>query len=340
MSIQSAPWDHGATLFTLENQHGMRVLITDIGASLVSWFTPDRAGNMADIVLGHPDAAGYLSGAGFFGSIAGRWANRIKGASCTIDGQRYALAANEGANLLHGGTAGFHTQRWQGQILGDTLQLQLHSPAGAAGFPGNLQVWLDYHLADNGTLTLTYAARTDAPTPVNLTNHAYFNLAGGGSTGIREHQLQVHASNILAIDAESIPVGVMPVEGTPFDLRQAAALGERFTTAHPQLAIARGFDHCYVPDGEPGQLRDVATLFDPSSGRELITATTERGIQVYTGNFLEGTQGRRAYHAHDGVCLETQAFPDQINMPSAEEVILRPGQVYRQITTYRALVRG
>ncbi|GGP25680.1 aldose epimerase family protein [Silvimonas amylolytica] len=338
MSIQSAPWDHDATLYTLENAHGMRVLITDIGASLVSWFAPDRDGNVADIVLGHKDAAGYLSGAGFFGSIAGRWANRIKGARCHIDGQQHTFTANEGANLLHGGDAGFHTQRWQGRILGNKLQLTLTSPDGAAGFPGTLQVWIDYELSDDGTLILTYAARTDAATPVNLTNHVYFNLAGE-SADIRDQQLQVNASNYLAIDQESIPVGVAAVEGTPFDLRRPASLGEVLAQTHPQLAIARGLDHCYVPDGEPGKLREVATLFDPASGRELITATTERGIQIYTGNFLEGTVGRRTYHAHDGVCLETQAFPDQVNMPSAEEVILRPGQTYQQITTYRAAVR-
>ncbi|GGP23890.1 aldose epimerase family protein [Silvimonas iriomotensis] len=339
MSIQSAPWDHDATLYTLENAHGMRMLITDVGASLVSWFAPDRDGNMSDIVLGHDNAAGYLSGAGFFGCIAGRWANRIKGARCTIDGQQYIFTANEGANLLHGGDAGFHTQRWQGHILGNSLQLTLTSPAGAAGFPGNLQVWVEYELADDGTLTLTYGARTDAPTPVNLTNHVYFNLAGGAAD-IRAQQLQVNAGRYLAIDHESIPVDMARVDGTPLDLRQPVALGEVLAMSHPQLGIARGLDHCYVPEGEPGTLRQVATLFDPASGRELITATTERGIQVYTGNFLEGTTGRRAYHAHDGVCLETQAFPDQVNMPSAHEVILRPGQTYRQITTYRATVRS
>ena len=339
LPIQSTPWDHGATLFTLRNANDMRVVITDVGASLVSWYAPDRSGRIADVVLGHADAAGYLDGEGFFGSVAGRWANRIKGARCNIDGQEYVLDANEGANHLHGGAAGFHNQKWASHVSLDSLKLSLVSPDGAAGFPGNLRVEVDYRLDDNGTLTIVYAAATDAPTPVNLTNHTYFNLSGG-ETDIRDHILRLQADEYLAIDNQSIPVCRAPVAGSAFDFRMPAPLGPRLAWPEDQLALARGFDHCYVVNGAPGTLRDAASVYDPASGRELHVCTTERGLQLYTGNFLKGTPGRREWRPQDGVCLEAECFPNQINSEEAEAVILRPGQVYRQITTYQMTVRS
>ncbi|MBB5192615.1 aldose 1-epimerase [Silvimonas terrae] len=339
LPIQTTAWDHGASLFTLRNSHDMRVVVTDIGASLVSWYAPDRAGRMADVLLGYPDAAGYLEGSGFFGSVAGRWANRIKGARFNIDGQEFSPDANEGANHLHGGFAGFHNQRWQAHVSLDSLRLSLISPDGAGGFPGNLRVEVDYRLDDTGTLTIAYAAATDAPTPLNLTSHAYFNLSGGDSD-VRDHLLSINADDYLAIDDESIPIATVPVAGSAFDFRAAAPVGSRLDWPDSQLALASGFDHCYVLNGEPGTLRDVATLYDPASGRELVTATTERGLQLYTGNFLDGMKGRRAWQARDGLCLEAQRFPNQINSEDAELVILRPGKIYRQVTTYRLGVRN
>lgn len=338
LPIQTAPWDGGASLYTLRNSHDMRVVVTDIGASLVSWFAPDRSGRMADVLLGYPDAAGYIRGNGFFGSVAGRWANRIKGARCNIDGNEYPLDANEGNNHLHGGNAGFHNQRWQAHVSLDSLRLSLISPDGAGGFPGNLRVEVDYRLDDTGTLTIAYAAATDIATPINLTNHAYFNLSGGESD-IRGHLLSMDADAFLAIDAESIPVEQKPVAGTAFDFRTPAPIGSRLDWPDAQLALARGFDHCYVLNGEAGKLREVATVYDPTSGREMAVATTERGIQLYTGNYLDGLEGRRPWHAQDGLCLEAQAFPNQINSEEAEQVILRPGKIYRQVTTYRLGVR-
>ena len=339
LPIQTTPWDHGAHLFTLRNAHDMRVVITDIGASLVSWFAPDRSGRIADVLLGHTDAAGYLEGTGFFGSIAGRWANRIKGARFNIDGQEFGLDANEKGNHLHGGSAGFHTQIWSSHVSLDSLRLSLISPEGSAGFPGNLRVEVDYRLDDSGMLTIAYAAATDAPTPINLTNHAYFNLSGA-ETNIRDHILRMAADEYLAIDAESIPVARVPVAGSAFDFRTPAPVGARLAWPDEQIALARGFDHCYVINGDAGNLRDAASVYDPASGRELKVATTERGMQLYTGNYLEGTSGRRAWRNQDGICLEAECFPNQINSEEAESVILRPGKIYRQITTYQLSVRS
>ncbi|KPC52175.1 aldose epimerase family protein [Amantichitinum ursilacus] len=338
LPIQSTPWDNGATLFTLRNSHDMRVVITDIGASLVSWFAPDRSGRMADVLLGHADAAGYLQGTGFFGSIAGRWANRIKGARCNIDGQEFELDANEGNNHLHGGFAGFHNQAWTAHVSPDSLRLSLLSPDGAGGFPGNLRIEVDYRLDDEGVLTIAYAAATDAPTPINLTNHAYFNLSGG-EADIRDHILRLNADEFLAIDEQSIPVAHVPVAGSAFDFRTPAPMGARLAWPEEQLTLAKGFDHCYVVQGQAGSLREAASVYDPASGRELKVATTERGLQLYTGNYLEGVVGRRAWHNQDGVCLEAECFPNQINSEEAESVILRPGKIYRQTTTYQMTVR-
>ena len=335
-SIDVRPWGD-AHLYTLRNASGMRVAISDLGATLVSWLAPDREGRFADVLLGHDTPAQYRDGSTFMGAIIGRWANRIRDARFVLDGIAYQVERNEGANHLHGGSAGFHRQMWRADAAGDALVMTLHSPAGAAGFPGNLSVTVRYALSDDGTLSIDYEARTDAPTPINLTNHAYFNL--GGDATIRGHEISIASDSFFAIDEESIPVAREDVTDSPFDLRAGASIGARFDEAHPQLAIAGGFDHCYVI-GDADEPRVVAVLLDPSSGRELSVFTDARGLQFYSGNHLEDVSARNGarYRKHAGLCLEAGGFPNEINM-NGERAVLRPGDVYRQRTRYRLRVR-
>jgi aldose 1-epimerase len=339
-SIDMRAWDD-ARLYTLRNASGMRIDISDLGATLVSWHAPDRAGRFADILLGHDTPDEYLNGSAFMGAIIGRWANRIRDARFVIDGVAHEVERNEGANHLHGGSAGFHRQMWQAREAEGALVMTLRSPAGAAGFPGNLDVTVRYALADDGTLSIDYEARTDAPTPVNLTNHAYFNLSGkeGADASIRNHEISITADTYFAIDATSIPVARVSVSDSVFDLRKPQSIGAGLDASHEQLALAGGFDHCYVL-GDKEEPRNVAVLFDPSSGRELTVATDARGLQFYSGNYLEGVPARHGarYRKHAGLCLEAGGFPNEINMDGAHAV-LRPGEVYRQRTRYTLRVR-
>ncbi|WP_321800313.1 aldose epimerase family protein [Caballeronia sp. J97] len=338
-SIDARPWGD-VTLYTLRNASGMRVDIGDLGATLVSWLAPDREGRFADVLLGHDTPDDYLNGSTFMGAIIGRWANRIRDGRFVLDGVAHQAERNEGANHLHGGSAGFHRQMWGVQEIDGALFMTLHSPAGAAGFPGNLNVSVRYALDDDGTLSIDYEARTDAPTPVNLTNHAYFNL--GSAASIRDHEISIAADAYFAIDATSIPVAHAGVKDSVFDLRASASIGMRLDASHPQLALAGGFDHCYVLN-EPGALepRTVAVLFEPSSGRELSVSTDARGLQFYSGNYLEGVPARDGsrYCKHAGLCLEAGGFPNEINMDSSELAVLRPGEAYRQRTRYTLRVR-
>ncbi|KAK43278.1 aldose epimerase [Caballeronia jiangsuensis] len=335
--IDIRPWDD-AHLYTLRNASGMRIEISDLGATLVSWFAPDRDGHLADVLLGHDTPADYLNGSAFMGAIIGRWANRIRDGRFVLDGLAYQVERNEGANHLHGGSAGFHRQMWRVDVADDALVMTLHSPAGAAGFPGNLHVTVRYALNDAGTLSIDYEAHTDAPTPVSLTNHAYFNL--GNDASIRDHEISIASDTFLAIDASSIPVAREAVANSVFDLRDPASIGARLDASHPQLALAGGFDHCYVLGEDAQEPRTVAVLFDPSSGRELSVATDARGLQFYSGNYLEGVSARNGsrYRKHAGLCLEAGGFPNEINM-DGERAVLRPDAVYRQRTRYTLRVR-
>lgn len=338
LSISRGTADTGESVFTLRNARDMRVTISARGATMLSWLAPDRYGNVADVLLGYPDAAGYQdNGSCYFGAIVGRWANRIAGARFSVDGADYVVDRNNGSNHLHGGDSGFHQALWEARSDEQGLHFRLDSADGDGGYPGNLQVQMSYRLDDDGALVLDYQAITDAPTPVNLTAHPYFNL-NGGSADIGDHLLAIDADYYLPVDAGLIPVGKAPVAGSAFDFRQAAPIGPRLGWPEPQLALAGGFDHCYCLQANPQHgLRDVASVYDPGSGRRLTVATTETGLQFYSGNFLAGVRGRGAapYAIHDGFCLEAQAYPNQINGPDAEAVILRPGQVYRQTTVYR-----
>jgi aldose 1-epimerase len=334
-------YDAASALYTLRNVHDMRVTISPRGATLWSWTAPDRYGRVADVLLGCADADGYRATGAYFGAIVGRWANRIAGGRFALDGADYLVDRNNGVNHLHGGDTGFHQALWQASIDGDGqgLLMTLESADGDGGYPGNLRVTLHYRLDDDGALTLDYDAEADAPTPLNLTAHPYFNL-NGGAADIGDHLLWIDADAYLPVDAGLIPLpaGPAPVAGSAFDFRQPAPIGTRLVWPEPQLALAGGFDHCFClrPAAVAGALREVARVVDPGTGRQLTVATTEPGLQFYSGNYLEGEAGRNGpYGRHAGFCLEAQAYPNQINGPDAEAVILRPGQRYQQTTVYR-----
>ena len=333
---QAAP----CRLFTLRNAHGMHLTISERGAALVSWCAPDRYGRSADVLLGYREPQEYTGNAAYFGAVVGRWANRIAHGRFALDGKPVQAAVNDRGNHLHGGPTGFHTARWEGEASGRRVSLRLDSPDGHAGFPGNVEVSVDYELGDDGSLRIDYRAVADAATPLNLSSHPYFNLNGGrGDVG--DHMLQIDADYYIETDAGGIPTGVAAVEGTPFDFRSPAAIGSRLRWPDAQLGLAGGFDHCYCvgsqPGGGRGLLREVARVYDPGSGRRLEVSTTEAGLQFYSGNGLEGVRGRapRPYVRHAGFCLEAGAYPDQVNGEHAGAVILRPGQEYRQTTVYR-----
>ncbi|WP_248322377.1 aldose epimerase family protein [Caballeronia sp. Sq4a] len=341
----SLPGGDSVRLFTLRNAHGMRVAISDLGATLVSWHAADRAGRVADVLLGHDTPEAYLKGRAYLGGIIGRWANRIRDARFMLDGVSYSLDRNEGSQHLHGGAAGFHRAIWSARESDGALVLTHESPEGDAGFPGNVITTVRYALDDDGTLTIQYDAVANAPTPINLTNHAYFNLSGDGTPGacdIRGHVIAIDADSFFDIDDAMIPVAPASVVGNAFDFRAGAPIGARLDWPDARLSRAGGFDHCYIlPDTNDGGVRKVAVLYDPASGRELIVSTDAPGLQFYTGNHLQGVPGRdgKPYRIHAGLCLEAGAFPNQINMPDASRVVLRPGERYSQITRYRVGVR-
>lgn len=350
--LSSEPWGtlpggDPVRLYTLRNAQGMKVAISDLGATLVSWHAPDRAGRLADVLLGHDTPADYRESSTYMGGLIGRWANRIGAARFTLDGIDHALDRNENGNLLHGGASGFHRALWDAEEDQGALLLRLESPEGDAGFPGNVGVQVRYALDDDGTLTIDYRAVADAPTPLNLTSHPYFNLSGEPGADIRGHVLTIDADGFFEVDAQMIPQHLADVSGSAFDFRHGAPLGARLDWPHAQLAHAGGFDHCYVLRDGPARgdaVRTVARVYDPGSGRELTVSTDQRGLQCYTGNGLAGKPGRRgtACVRHAGLCLEAGAFPNQVNMdaPLRDEVIVRPGDAYRQVTQYRIGVPG
>jgi aldose 1-epimerase len=352
--LSSEPWGtvpggDPVQLFTLRNAHGMKVAISDLGATLVSWHAPDRTGRLGDILLGHDTPADYLAATTFMGGLIGRWANRIAEARFTLDGIEYTLDRNEGNNLLHGGTIGFNRLRWDASEDNGTLVMRLESPEGDAGFPGHVTVQVRYTLDDDGALTIDYEAITDAPTPLNLTSHPYFNLSGVPASDVRGHVVSIDADQFFEVDAQMIPTQRAEVAGNAFDFRQSAPLGARLDWPNAQLALAQGFDHCYVLRGEASDpasgtqpVREVARVYDPASGRELSVLTDQWGLQFYTGNHLAGLKGRggATHPRYAGLCLEAGGFPNQINMADHKQVVLRPGETYRQVTQYRLGVRS
>lgn len=326
---------HAVERFTLANKNGITARIITYGATLTELHAPDRNGKFADITLGFDKAGAWLEAHPFFGVIAGRYANRIAGGKFTLDGKIYTLATNNGPNHLHGGKVGFDKRNWKPEPAGpNSLRLTYTSPDGEEGYPGTLKVAVTYTLTENDELRIDYHATTDAPTVINLTNHAYWNLGAGAD--ILGHELRLHASRYTAVDDTSIPTGDLPKAAGPMDFSTAKVIGKDIAALKD--APGGGYDHNWVLDGwEPGKLTPAAELHDPASGRTLTITTTEPGIQFYAGNFLKAVEGRggKTYEKHAGLCLETQHFPDSPNHPKFPSTELRPGKEFRSTTIHR-----
>ncbi len=335
-----------AFLFTLSREGAPTVVVTNQGGFLVSILAKDRTGKVADVTLGYADYAGYLTAKDYLGCLVGRYANRIARGEFTLDGKKHTLARNNGPNSLHGGPTGFQTRLWAPKVVhgadGDALELTYVSKDGEEGYPGTLTARVVYSLRADGGLVIDYTATTDAPTIVNLTSHAYFDLAGEGEGTILGHELQIESDAFTPVDPTLIPTGELkPVAGTPFDFRRLTAIGARIGQDDEQLKRGGGYDHNFVLRGKPGELRLVARVVEPKSGRELEVYTTEPGLQFYSGNFLDGSiKGKlgKPQVKHGGLCLEAQHYPDSPNRPEWPSVMLRPGQTYRQTTVYRLTV--
>jgi aldose 1-epimerase len=324
-------------LFTCTNRNGLVLKLTDYGAIIVAVETPDKNGHNANITLGFPNLDGYLEHNPYFGATVGRYGNRIAGASFTLDEKTYQLAANNGANSLHGGIKGFDKVVWDAEAVesqeGSGVRFSRVSPDGEEGFPGNLKVEVLYFLTEDNELRMEYRATTDQATPVNLTNHAYWNLKGSGNGLILDHVLMIEADSYLPVDDGLIPTGEFgPVEGTPMDFRKPSRIGSRIDE------VGMGYDHCYVLRNQSGDLALAARVRDPESGRVMEILTTQPGVQLYTGNFLDGSPASGGFSKHSALCLETQHYPDSPNQPVFPTAILRPGQEYQQVTVHRFLV--
>lgn len=339
--------------WTLSNGD-MTLRVLTWGGVIQTLEVPDAHGEVENVVLGFADLAGYVSDDDpYFGSLIGRYGNRIAGGQFSLDGATYQLPVNNGPNTLHGGPTGFDDRVWEATDVsaGDVAALQLHlvSADGDQGFPGTLHTTVTYTVDAESRLTVHYEATTDAPTVVNLTQHTYWNLSGEGSGTIYDHQLQIDASGFTPVDDTLIPTGeIAPVEGTPFDFRQPTAIGERIRQNDQQLLYGQGYDHNWALDREDDGAREgsdsedalepAAVLHDPDSGRTLTMTTTEPGLQFYSGNFLDATlvgTGGTIYRQGDGLALETQHFPDSPNQPAFPSTVLRPGEVYDSTTVFQ-----
>jgi aldose 1-epimerase len=330
-----------ATLYTLANGAGMRVCISDFGGVVTQLHVPGRDGAVADVVHGFDDVAPYATDSEYFGALIGRYGNRIANARFTLDGAEHRLDANNGANHLHGGAQGFHRVLWEAETFTTPtsagLILSHVSPDGHMGYPGNLEVTVIYELRSDNELRIAYHAISDQATPVNLTNHSYFNLAGHGD--ILGHEIMIPADAYTPIDHAQIPTGALPpVAGTPFDFRTPQAIGARIGENDEQLRNGLGYDHNWVVNkSAPGALELAVRLHDPASGRVLEIWSQEPGLQFYSGNFLDGrlTGKGRNYGYRSGMCLEPQHFPDSPNQPAFPSTILRPGQEYSTVSAWR-----
>jgi aldose 1-epimerase len=343
------PDGRAVDVITLRNRSGIVLRAMTWGGIILSLETPDRDGRFTDVVLGFDALEEYLGDSPYFGAIIGRYGNRIARGRFALDGASYQLARNNGENHLHGGVHGFDKQLWDARAFerddAAGVALSYTSADGEEGYPGRLDVTVTYTLDDDDAITIEYAAATDAPTVVNLTQHSYFNLKGGGST-VLGHQLTIDADAFIPVDAALIPTGeIAPVQGTPFDFRQPAAIGARIDDDDPQLRLAGGYDHTFAlgltanaAAGKTRPLRRAAFVREPTTGRTLDVATTEPGVQLYTSNFLNGSirgKGGIPYPHRGGLCLETQHFPDSPNQPGFPSTVLRPGEKYGSRTVFR-----
>lgn len=340
-SVESVTWGKTAAgeevkLFTLRNANGMEAKITNWGGYIVSLKVADKKGQFADVVLGFDSLEGYLAKNPFFGCITGRYANRIGGAKFKIDGVEYKVTANSGKNHIHGGKIGFDKKVWAAKEIADGVELSYTSADGEEGFPGTLQCTVTYTLTKDNGLKIDYQATTDKPTVLNLTNHAYFNLAGEGSGDILGHELTIPSEQITATDDDLITTGeIVSIKGTPLDFTTPHTIGERIGADFKPLIQGIGYDHNYVLSGSG--LKHAATVKETKSGRVMSVRTTEPGVQLYTGNHLKEVNGKggHVYKMRHGLCLETQHYPDSPNHPNFPGVILRPGETFQSTTIYQ-----
>ncbi|MCD8313810.1 MAG: galactose mutarotase [Bacteroidales bacterium] len=321
--------------YKMTNASGASAEVSSVGAGIVAITVPDKDGKLADVVLGYPKPESYFGDGPCFGKCPGRYANRIAKGHFTLDGKEYDLPINNGPNHLHGGPQGFQNQVWDSRIDGNSVEFQYIAEDGEMGYPGTVKAVARYDWSESNELQLTFTAQSDAPTIINLTNHVYFNLNGDGAGDIFGHVLKLNASEWLPTDESLIPLGDSePVAGTPMDFTSEKTLGQDIRTDFPALKYGKGYDNCWVIDGgEPGQLQWAAQLYSPESGRSLEVLTTQPGIQVYTGNWLEGCpEGKcgRSYHDYEGVALECQNYPDAPNKADYPSPVLRPGDTYEQ----------
>jgi aldose 1-epimerase len=338
----TTPQGSAISIYSFSNAHGLEVRAINYGGIIVSLRVPDKRGHLDDIALGLPDLAAYLDNKAYLGAIIGRYGNRIAGAQFKLDGVTYKLAANNAPNTLHGGNVGFNKAVWDAEPFdnehGVGLIFKHTSPDGDEGYPGNLKVKVTYTLTDQDELIFDYEATTDKATPVNLTQHTYFNLAGEGHGDILAHDLMLNADRFTPVDKNLIPLGELrPVKNTPFDFSQPTAIGARINENDEQMLLGKGYDHNFVINRKGSGAELTARVHEPESGRIMEVYTTEPGVQFYTGNFLDGIAGKNGhiYKQRFGFCLETQHFPDSPNQPAFPSTILKPGETYRSRTMYK-----
>ncbi|MBX2971179.1 MAG: galactose mutarotase [Cyclobacteriaceae bacterium] len=331
--------------YTLTNANGIEMKVITYGGIITSLKLPDRDGNFADVVLGYDNLEGYLEQNPYFGAIIGRYGNRIARGMFTLDSVQYELAQNNIGNHLHGGNVGFDKVVWQAEPLtienAVGLKFTYTSKNMEEGYPGNLDVTVNYILGDDNTLTFEYFATTDKKTIVNLTNHAYYNLTGKPGD-VLGHELKINANEYLPVDKTLIPLQPESVQGTPFDFTSGKAIGKDIETDHVQLKNGGGYDHCWILNTSDDALNFAASLYDPGSGRFMEVFTTEPGIQFYSGNFLDGTITGKdgvVYNYRTGLCLETQHYPDSPNRPDFPTTTLNPGEEYRTKTVTKFSIK-
>ena len=334
-------------MYTLTNSHGLEVRTMNYGAIILSMRVPDRKGQLADIVLGHDKLEGYIPNPPYIGALVGRYANRIANGTFTLDGKTYTLPKNDGPNTLHGGIKRtFDKVVWDGEALKGGkagVTFTYLSKDGEEGFPGNVKVKVTYTLNDENELVIDYEATSDKATPINLSQHSYFNLAGEGTSDILNHEIMLNADRFTPVDNNLIPTGELrAVKGTPLDFTTSTKIGARIDDNYDQLVLGHGYDHNFVINRQGDGMALAARVYEPTSGRVLEVSTTQPGVQFYTGNFLDGTVTGKQGHVYNrryAFCLETQHFPDSPNHPEFPSTILKPGETFQSKTVFKFSTR-
>jgi aldose 1-epimerase len=324
-------------LYTLRNKNGMAVEISNYGATLVSIHVPDKDGIDGNVLLGYDDINGYYNGKSYFGCVVGRFANRIAKATFKLDGKEYHVPQNDGLNSLHGGINSIDKQVWDARIMNDAIRFTTVIKDGDNGYPGNVKLTVVYSLRADNSLVIDYAATTDQPTVLNISNHAYFNLTCDPSNTILDHEIKINADAFTPVDSTLIPTGELKkVAATPFDFTQFKKIGKEINQQDQQLIYGKGYDHNFVLNTNDGK-SPVVEVIENKSGRKMEVFTTQPGVQFYTGNFLNGTEKGRgvSYQLRTGFCLETQQFPDAPNQPNFPSAVLKPGETWKSHTTYK-----